>query len=67
MYRLKKKGKGTLGYRVCDSTGDIEFEGEIGFLGSESFSVDHGSIISGPFLNQLKDRSVLITFETKSE
>lgn len=62
----EKKGSGTLSYRVCDSTGDIEFEGEIGFLGSDSFSVDSGSIVSGPYLNQLKDRSVIITFETYS-
>lgn len=63
----EKKAYGTLSYRVSDSTGDIEFEGEIGFLASGSFSVDSGSIISGPFLNQLKDSSVIITFETFSE
>ncbi|MEA1892951.1 MAG: metallophosphoesterase [Campylobacterota bacterium] len=63
----QKKARGTLCYRVADASGDIEFEGEIGFIGSDNFSVDAGSIIEGPFLNQLKDKSVVITFETHSQ
>ena len=43
-----KSGKGTLGYRLINSSGSILFDGHISFKGTGPFEVDN-TIIEGPF------------------
>ncbi|HIO95844.1 MAG TPA: hypothetical protein EYG67_03395 [Campylobacterales bacterium] len=60
----EKKGKGLLFYRVTDSQGNIVYEGKLFFKKAEQFSVDMGTIIEGPFLNNMSENSVIVSFET---
>jgi len=66
MIGWQKSGKGTLGYRVLNDKGVIIFEGMISFKGKGPFEVDD-SIISGPFVNLVTDKSVVISFDTNNK
>ena len=61
-----KTGKGTLGYRLIDSTGKILFDGHISFKGTGPFFVDN-TITEGPFINLLMADGATISFETNNE
>lgn len=61
-----KTGKGTLGYRLIDSTGKILFDGHISFKGTGPFAVDN-TITEGPFINLLMADGATISFETNNE
>ena len=60
----EKNAKGPLYYRVVDKSGYIVYEGKFFFTGKGPFTVDSGSIIEGPFVNKVTDKSVTISFET---
>jgi hypothetical protein len=60
------KGKGTLGYRVINEKGEFIYDGVIGFRGTGPFETDD-TIIEGPFINILTDKSVVISFKTNTE
>ena len=59
-------GKGTLGYRVINEYGEIIYDGIIGFKGTGPFEIDD-TIIEGPFVNILTDKSAVISFKTNTE
>ncbi|MEL6255425.1 MAG: metallophosphoesterase [Bacteroidota bacterium] len=58
------KGFGTLGYRVISAEGETLYDGIVGFKKDNSgFDLD-ATIIEGPFVNLLTDKSATISFET---
>jgi hypothetical protein len=61
-----KSGKGTLGYRLINSTGKILYDGHISFKGTGPFEVDD-TITEGPFINMLLSDGATISFETNTE
>jgi Calcineurin-like phosphoesterase len=61
-----KSGKGTLGYRVINGSGEILFDGHISFKGTGPFKVDD-TITEGPFINLLGANDAVISFETNNE
>ena len=56
-------GRGTIGYRVINASGEILYDGQVSFKGTGPFEVDH-SIIEGPFINLLSSSGATISFET---
>jgi Calcineurin-like phosphoesterase len=60
-----KTGKGTLGYRIINSSGEILFDGHISFKGTGPFKVDD-TIIEGPFINLLMADGATISFDTNN-
>ncbi len=62
MIGWEEKGKGTLGYRVCDSQGMIQYDGRITFKGKGPFEVDV-SIVEGPFVNFVSSGGAVISFD----
>lgn len=65
MIGWKESGKGTIGYRIINSTGNILYDGQISFKGTGPFEVDD-SIIEGPFVNLLMSDGATISFETNT-
>jgi 3',5'-cyclic AMP phosphodiesterase CpdA len=65
MTNWQEKGKGTLGYRVINEKGRIIYDGTIGFKGTGPFEVDD-TIIEGPFVNLLTEKSAVISFKTNT-
>ena len=63
MIGWEKSGFGVLGFRVMDDTGDLVYDGSVAFSGTGPFKVEP-TIIEGPFVNQITDRSAVITFTT---
>jgi Calcineurin-like phosphoesterase len=63
MVGWQKSGKGTIGYRLTNSFGRILYEGYIGFIGKENFARAI-NVFEGPFVNTVKDREAVISFET---
>ena len=66
MVGWEKNKKGTIGYRVINSSGNILFDGHISFSGTGPFKVDD-TIIEGPFINLLKADGATISFTTNTE
>jgi hypothetical protein len=60
----ERKKQGLLFYRVVTKTGQIVFEGKVFFLGNGPFRVDPGTIIEGPFLNQVSATSITLQAQT---
>ncbi len=58
-------GKGTLGYRVVDSTGQFIYDGLVSFTGSGPFEVAP-TIIEGPFVNRVHPHGATISFLTNT-
>ena len=58
-----KNQKGVLGYRVVSETGEILYDGRIGFKGYNPLFIDT-TIVEGPFVNLLNHESVTFSFET---
>ena len=66
MIQWEKNGKGTVGYRVVNSRGDILYDGIVPFNVTEAgFEVAEG-IIEGPFVNLITDNGTTISLETNS-
>ena len=63
MIGWKEKGSGTLGYRVIDTKGLILYDGRVSFSGAGPFRV-LPTIIEGPFVNQVHESGVTISFRT---
>lgn len=63
MVDWEKKGRGTLGYRVSDSEGNLLYDGKVSFRGSGPFEVDV-TCVSGPFVNLVQPEGATISFET---
>ena len=61
--KWEEKGFSRLGYRIVTSEGKIIYDGKINVKGKGPFKADF-TIISGPFINQVTDNSVVISFET---
>ena len=61
----EKSGKGTLGYRIANSKGELLYQGIIGFKyeKDKGFSIAR-TITEGPFINLLNPNSVTISFDT---
>jgi hypothetical protein len=66
MIGWEKTGKGTMGYRIINTKGKMLYEGMISFKGTGPFKVDD-TIISGPFVNLVTDKSTIISFETNTK
>lgn len=66
MINWQGNGKGTLGYRVINDKGEMIYDGIIGFKGTGPFEVDD-TIIEGPLVNMLTDKSVVISMKTNTE
>jgi hypothetical protein len=64
--KWEEKGFSRLGYRIVASGGKIIYDGKINVKGKGPFKADV-TIISGPFINQVTDSSVIISFETNVE
>jgi 3',5'-cyclic AMP phosphodiesterase CpdA len=62
----EEKGYSRLGYRIVTSEGKFIYDGKINIRGKGPFQADV-TIISGPFINQVTDSSVIISFETNVE
>ncbi|NOX46329.1 MAG: hypothetical protein GXO89_05060 [Chlorobi bacterium] len=62
----EEKGFSRLGYRIVSSEGKIVYDGKINVRGKGPFETDV-TIVSGPFINQVTDSSVIISFETNVE
>lgn len=63
MVGWEKNGKGTLGYRVVDSVGNLLYDGVVSFTGKGPFKVST-TIVEGPFVNQVTHNSAILSFET---
>lgn len=64
MISWEKNGFGTLGYRIQNKYGEIMYDGIINFkFKNEKISVAP-TLISGPFINKLTDKSVVVWFDT---
>lgn len=61
---FKKQKKATLCYRLSDKSGRILYEGRLFINNIDPFSIDNGSIIEGPFINNITPNSAVISFET---
>jgi 3',5'-cyclic AMP phosphodiesterase CpdA len=61
-----ESGRGTIGYRVINSEGQILYDGQVSFKGTGPFEVDD-SIIEGPFVNLLTAEGATISFDTNNE
>ena len=61
-----ESGKGTIGYRVIDGSGQILYDGQISFKGTGPFEVDD-SLIEGPFINLLNSEGATISFTTNNK
>jgi len=66
MVGWEKSGKGTIGYRIIDTTGFIVYDGIIGFKYDGGFSVDV-TVLEGPFVNLVNPTGVTISFRTNKE
>ena len=64
--KWEETGKSRLGYRIVTSGGKIIYDGKINIKGKGPFKADV-TIISGPFINHLTDKSAIISFETNFE
>jgi len=66
MINWEKNGKGTVGYRVVNSRGDILYDGIVPFNVTEAgFEVAEG-IIEGPFVNLITHSGTTISLETNT-
>ncbi len=63
MIGWEQSGKGTIGYRVLNTEGEILYDGKVSFSGKGPFKVAT-TITEGPFVNILTDNGVTISFET---
>jgi len=63
MIGWEKVGKGTIGYRVVNSSGMMIYNGTISFQGKGPFQTT-ATIIEGPLINCPTDSSVIISFLT---
>ena len=63
MINWEATGRGTLGYRVIDASGNLLFDGHIAFKGTGPFEVEH-TITEGPFINLLQADGATISFNT---
>lgn len=59
----ENSGKARVGYRITDNYGKIIYDGIIGIKGKGPFEVDM-SIIAGPYINNVSENGVVISFET---
>ncbi len=68
MIGWQASGKGTIGYRVVDKTGQFLYEGRIRFKdqGDEGFEIDD-TIVEGPFVGRVQPDGATIWFETNRE
>ncbi len=63
MIGWKESGQGTIGYRVIDSTGQMLYDGIVGFEGTGPFTIDT-VIIEGPFVSKLRPDGATLSFVT---
>lgn len=63
MVGWQKAAKGTIGYRLTNSKGQILYDGIIGFKGTNPFE-RAVSVIEGPFVNLVTPNSAVISFDT---
>ena len=63
MVGWQEQGKGTLGYRVVDSTGQFIYDGLVSFKGTGPFEID-ATIIEGPFVNRVHAHGATISYQT---
>lgn len=63
MVGWEKEGKGTIGYRVVDSSGQMVYDGKVAFIGKGPFQVD-ATILMGPSVHLVTHESATIAFET---
>ncbi len=66
MIGWEKSGNGTLGYRVVTNEGDIIYDGKVTFKGKGPFEVA-ATIIEGPFVDLVTDKTAVISFSTNKE
>ncbi len=64
MVGWEKSGKGVLGYRILSSKGKIIYDGIIGFNYKNGKFEVALTLIEGPMINLLTDRSAVISFKT---
>jgi 3',5'-cyclic AMP phosphodiesterase CpdA len=58
-----ENNKGVLGYRLVDKDGKLLYEGRVAFAAYKEFEV-LPTVIEGPFVNIVKNNSVVISFTT---
>ena len=58
--------KGTLGYRVVDTTGQFIYDGVVSFIGNGPFEIDE-TIVEGPFVNRVTPHGATISFQTNEK
>jgi phosphodiesterase/alkaline phosphatase D-like protein len=61
MVGWEQSGKGTLGYRLADQSGNFLYDGIISFTGSGPFQIAT-TMVEGPFVNLLTHESAVISF-----
>ena len=61
----EKNAKARLGYRIVNQYGKIIYDGKINIEGTGPFKTSL-SIVEGPFLNQLTDSGVSVSFRTNT-
>ena len=61
MIGWEKSGRGTLGYRVVNESGNFLYDGLVSFEGTGPFTIDI-TMIEGPFINLLGPNSATISF-----
>ncbi len=62
MIGWQSSGKGTIGYRVIDSLGNMVHDGIVSFKGTGPFEADY-AVIEGPFVAHVTHESAIIRFE----
>jgi len=58
--------KATLGYRIVNNSGKILYDGKVSFKAKGTIEVDY-TITSGPFINNVTEESVVISFATNKK
>ncbi|PIE85920.1 MAG: hypothetical protein CSA05_03310 [Bacteroidia bacterium] len=63
MSAWEKSGKGTIGYRLLNTQGQILYDGIVSFRYTDKFEVDN-TIVEGPFVNDITPREASLSFKT---
>jgi hypothetical protein len=66
MIGWEQSGKGTIGYRVVDQSGNFLYDGIVSFSGSGPFEIVP-TMVEGPFVNLLTPESAVISFTLNRE
>ncbi len=66
MIAWEETGYGKLGYRIQKENGDLLYDGKINFVVENNLFYPITSVIEGPFINNVTEKSATLSFETNN-